>query len=572
MGGAEMARHQTAPIDPMIRFYRDIKERFTLKFVHSFAGRIRVRLDRICLTLLWLAIGVYSFVFIRQSFFLYHRYALTAYDLGIYDQAVWLISRFHNTFDTVRGLPLLADHFDPILYFLAPLFWVWDSPKILLIAQTLALALGALPVYALARRTTGLAPIGLLFAVCYLCYPPMEWSNTFDFHPEIFATPFLLGAFYYLICGRRRLYFLLLVLTALTKETAGLTIILLGLYALAVNRRLGWLTVGMGAEALVIALGVLQIYHKGHPSPYFWLYSRYGKTPIQIVGTLLHHPIGVAAGLNTEETRRYLFELFQPLFFLPLLAPEALALASPSLLANLLSGRSFMRMIYYQYTVYITPFVFIASIIAFDRLRRWGGLFTTGLLVFYLIASTIWGLNESPFLITSWPLTQPVSSFQADQAESILRLIPPGVSVSAQSGLIPHIDHRRLIYLFPNPFYQVACGDSVSALKQQVGLDYPPYHPRQVANAIDNSTIEYVVLQPRGCIFPMLQKNLWPLLVVMLRSPNYGVIAIRGDTILLRRGADHKGGLALLARASGTPIRQDIDVEKSVKTYLKAFF
>ncbi|MCL5283449.1 MAG: DUF2079 domain-containing protein [Armatimonadetes bacterium] len=503
---------------------------------------------------------------------MYHRFALTAYDLGIYDQAIWLISRFHDPFDTVRGLPILADHFDPILYLLAPLYWIWASPKMLLIVQTLALALGALPVYALARRVIGAASIGLLFALCYLCYQPMEWSNTFDFHPEIFATPFLLGAFYFLICDRRRPYFVLLGLVALTKETAGLSIILLGLYALAVNRRVGWMTVGMGAASLAVALGVLQIYHNGHPSPYFWLFARYGKTPMQIVGTLLRHPIGVAIGLNTEETRRYLFELFQPVFFLPLLAPEALALASPSLLANLLSGRSFMRMIYYQYTVYITPFVFIASIIAFDRIRRWGNYFTTGLLALDLIVSMSFGLQQSPFLINSWPLSQPVSSTQSSDTDAIIRLIPSGASVSAQSGLIPHIDHRRLIYLFPSPFYRVAYGDSVQALKQQVGMDYPPYHPRQVANAIDNSTIEYVVLQPRGCIFPMMQNNLRPLLVLVFRSPNYGIIAIRGDTILLRRGADHRAGLALLARASGTPIRQDMDVEEVVKDYLKAFF
>jgi hypothetical protein len=32
------------------------------------------------------------------------------FDLGIFDQGVWLLSRFRDSFVTIRGLPLFGDH------------------------------------------------------------------------------------------------------------------------------------------------------------------------------------------------------------------------------------------------------------------------------------------------------------------------------------------------------------------------------------------------------------------------------------------------------------------------------
>jgi uncharacterized membrane protein len=45
----------------------------------------------------------------------------------------------------------LGAHFDPFLALLAPLWWIWASPLVLLAAQAFAVASGALPVYWLAR-------------------------------------------------------------------------------------------------------------------------------------------------------------------------------------------------------------------------------------------------------------------------------------------------------------------------------------------------------------------------------------------------------------------------------------
>src|SRR5581483_10713459 len=92
----------------------------------------------------------------------------------------------------------LGSHFDPILAALAPFWLVWASPDMLLAVQAAAVALGALPVFWLARKHLGSQHAALGFALAYLLYPATQWLTLNEFHPVAFATPLLLYAFWYL--------------------------------------------------------------------------------------------------------------------------------------------------------------------------------------------------------------------------------------------------------------------------------------------------------------------------------------------------------------------------------------
>ena len=68
----------------------------------------------------------------------------------------------------------------------------------LLVVQAVAIALGAVPVYWLARKHLGSAHAGVGFALAYLLYPATGWLTLNEFHPVALATPLLLFAFWYL--------------------------------------------------------------------------------------------------------------------------------------------------------------------------------------------------------------------------------------------------------------------------------------------------------------------------------------------------------------------------------------
>src|SRR4029453_13648136 len=100
---------------------------------------------------------------------LQYRFYTAAFDLPIFAQAMegMLHGRFHGS---IRGMNFLGDHSSLILFLLVPVYAVFRHPLTLVVVQSLALALGAIPVARLARRSLGRADRALACAALYLMY------------------------------------------------------------------------------------------------------------------------------------------------------------------------------------------------------------------------------------------------------------------------------------------------------------------------------------------------------------------------------------------------------------------
>jgi hypothetical protein len=100
--------------------------------------------------------GFAALFFSAISVYRHDRFASGGYDLGIFDQTIWGYSRFQIMPNTVKGIPnLLGDHFHPALMALAPLYWLWDDVRVLLLAQAFLLAASSLPIFWSARIRLG---------------------------------------------------------------------------------------------------------------------------------------------------------------------------------------------------------------------------------------------------------------------------------------------------------------------------------------------------------------------------------------------------------------------------------
>src|SRR5579875_9353 len=156
----------------------------------------------------WLAWGlvvlatlIYFLEMSHQAVLRYDTFKATAFDLGNYDQAIWntLHGRpfqFTNQAIDWYGPPTrLGVHFEPILLLLALLYLIRSDPRTLLVFQTLVLALGAFPVFLLARYYLPRWPLlAALCVIAYLLAPALLGLNIFDFHAVSLATPLLLYA------------------------------------------------------------------------------------------------------------------------------------------------------------------------------------------------------------------------------------------------------------------------------------------------------------------------------------------------------------------------------------------
>src|SRR5215471_17844519 len=121
--------------------------------------------------LVWTAVGAFGSAFAVLSIAVNRSFATGRFDLGNMVQAVWSTAHGHLLQITnLQGAQVsrLGAHVDPILVLFAPLWWIWSSANMLLVAQAVAVGLGAFPVFWLARKHLGSARAGLGFALVYL--------------------------------------------------------------------------------------------------------------------------------------------------------------------------------------------------------------------------------------------------------------------------------------------------------------------------------------------------------------------------------------------------------------------
>jgi hypothetical protein len=149
----------------------------------------------------------------------------------------------------------------------------------------------------------------------------------------------------------------------------------------------------------------------------------------------------------------------------------------------------------------------------------------------------------------------------------MVKKIPVAASVSAQSTLIPHLSHRRSIYTFPNPFFQRGWGNTVQARRELEVAEGSQAHPPQLNELINRATVEYVALCPPTRRFPLSNDTFDDCVKILLQNPNYGIIAVGKNTILLRRGADYQHGLRLFGQQSGVQITKQEDVRKAYRVW-----
>jgi len=318
--------------------------------------------------LLWSAIAAYAAAFSALSVLRHRAFQTGRFDLGNMVQAVWSTAHGHPLQVTgLRGdeISRLAAHFDPILAAFAPLWLAWPSPDMLLTAQAVAVAIGALPVYRLARKHLGTERAGLAIALAYLLYPPTQWLTLNEFHPVALACPLLLFAIWFLDEGRLIPFALCGLVAATTKEEIGFVVAGLGLWwTLARGRRVEGLAIlAAGAAVALIAIEVVvPHFNRAGSSSFFARYSGVGGSPGGIVHTAVTKPWKLVTTAVTGRGLGYLARLFLPLGLLALLAPVLLLAAVPELAINLLSAATTQTSIHFHYTAGLIPVLIAATI------------------------------------------------------------------------------------------------------------------------------------------------------------------------------------------------------------------
>ncbi|HXD80030.1 MAG TPA: DUF2079 domain-containing protein [Candidatus Acidoferrum sp.] len=448
------------------------------------------------------AATVYSTV----ALYRHDRFASNALDLAVQDQTVWGYSRFQMIHNTVLGIPnLLGDHFHPILMVLAPFYWIWDSAGVLLVAQGILLALAGVPIYLWAEERLG-EVAALAFLLTYAVFWGILAGVVYDFHHVVFAVPALSAALYAVLTRRNRLLWSMVAVVMLTREDLTLTLIALGFYIAAFQRRyiLGAVLMGLNAVWFALLIGVIMPALAGGPYRH-WTYDALGSGPIQSAVFVLRHPVA-SLQLLFVPTHKALVWIgsFLSWGFLPLISPITLV-ALPTFFERMWSSSPNFWSFQFQYSMIPAPILAFAAIDTCARIKSMTGdrlawLSTKLLPIGALAAGAIFTIGLiRPFAEVSTYL----SADRAAQIQSCLDTIPNAASVSASNTLVPHLSHRAAIYVV-----------TVNTDTDYIAVDpttYPNFAPGEEAQLRD--------------------------LVHSALAGSYGVSCAKGLTLVLARGA-----------------------------------
>lgn len=411
---------------------------------------------------LWSAMAAFAAGFSALSVLRHRAFSTGRFDLGNMVQAVWATAHGHPLAVTdLRGdqVSRLAAHVDPILVLLAPLWWIWPSPAMLLAVQAAAISLGALPVFWLARKHLASERAALGFALAYLLYPALQWMTLSEFHPVALATPLLLYAFWYLDEGRLAAFAPFALLAATTKEQIPLVLAGLGLwYALARRRYVaGGAIAVLGVAWTAVALAiVIPHFGEGAESSFYARYSELGGSPAEVLETAVEDPGRVLSTVFDGRVAGYVARLLVPLLLLPLAAPLVLVPALPELGINVLSATPTQTSIHFHYAAGTIPALVAAAVLGASRLARRRPDWTNALGTLAVVA-----VLASNYLLGAIPVWREVPGGEKLGTRSIdvaahdrlaarlLEAIPDNAVVSATNSLGAHLSARRRVLSFP---------------------------------------------------------------------------------------------------------------------------
>jgi len=494
------------------------REIMSTRAVSVPVSAIRVRVYRASLwaVAVWAAAALYATLLSIESVRAHDEFvAAGAFDTAIYDQLLWLLAHGHEPFSTILSRPLLADHFQPALVLLTPLYWLDLGVPGLLTAQSIGLALTAPALYALARVFGATPALASMPALLWLVCPYVASVNLFSFRPSTFVAPLLVLSVLAAMQARHALLVITTVLALGLREDIALTYLMLGTLLVFLGKRRvgGMLTLG-SAIWFVVAWRTIQSLSGSLDAFGERFAGDRGDSVGDVVVWVLTHPLE-ALGDFASESLSGLVRLLVSTGGLAILSPSWMLLAVPNALHNALSAYEPQHALIRHYHLLTVAGLFIGAAIGAGRLASVGPSMRrtvagfTSFAVFLAVFGGVWvrdGVGLDPVL-------------DRTAMERVLDRIPPGAVVASAPRLLPHLSRRSEVYVLPQPFVPLDWGS--------------PLTPEAVADRAEH--VRFVVYVEGNQLITFYKGDIADLRTRLLRD-GFVVVVRSGPVELLERG------------------------------------
>ncbi|MHC5937416.1 DUF2079 domain-containing protein [Nostoc sp.] len=390
-------------------------------------------------------IGVSALILFGCSSLRHELFQSNAFDLGIFDQAVYLISQGQPPISSFKGFHILGDYAAWIFYPLALLYKIYPSVYWLFGVQAAALALGALPTWHLARKAGLKENQAIAIAFVYLLYPLVFNANLFDFHPEVIAVPLLLTAVLAARLGQVGWFCLSILLVLGCKAVLSLTVAAMGVWLLLFEKRrlYGAIALCAGVAWFMIATQVIIPFFSGAETGGVERYSYLGNSVLGIAENIVFQPRVILEKAFSLNNLEYLVLLLAPVIWgLSLQGIKPLVGAIPCLALNILADYQPQKDLVHQYSIPALPFLLLAVISSFAAGRGW--LQNKRAIILWSLVAF---LSLAKFTYFGGRYLESIDTWQATK-QAIAQIQTKG-SVYTTAEISPHLSNRKLV-MFTN--------------------------------------------------------------------------------------------------------------------------
>lgn len=380
----------------------------------------------------------------------YFQYDVYYYDFGIFDSAIWQVSRFKPPIIehlVVGGKLIFADHFSPSIFLLFPLYWLTDRPEVILIAQALIVGISGLVLYQIGKNILKNKFLSLSILACYYLFIGLQNAVITDFHEATIMTLPLMLIFWSIVKNNIKLFFISLLITLGFKESTFLLGIGVGIAVLFLKKE--WRKISLLTILISVLWGILAI---KFIIPFFsdGSYSYSPSFPQGFLGKL-------TMLFDHQDKRRTLFYSFSNFGFLPVLSPVFWPLILQDFLTRFVpDGYPTRWGLGLHYSAQTSVILAVSSIYSLCFLQKIKFiqkmrpilailLIINALFLYRFILKGPFGLSYNPdFYKHSKDFTF---------LDNMIKMIPKEATVMAQNNLAAKFTHQKVWLLRKNYYY-----------------------------------------------------------------------------------------------------------------------
>ena len=394
----------------------------------------------------------------------FRTYAL---DLGMFSNEMYQYSHFRLpelTLGLKEPMPMLADHWAPILILFSPLRFIFGSYT-LLIVQIAGLLFAAIFIYRIALFYQLNKYIATGSSLFFLVMWGITSALGFDFHTNVLAACMFPALYFFLLKQDQGKSILIAAIILLTKENMGfwLFFIFAAFWIRAFYLKLGhhrfYITMMAvsGFVFLTLVFKVIPSYAQGQHHNLTQFFGHISPDMKEVVWYFISHPVEIFKLFYLDELGNPCPQKTATLFMMVVSGlvfifwrPWILVMVLPLIAQKFLSGYDQLWGIHGQYSIEFAPIASLAFVVSLASVK-------SDIARYLLIAISCYSAayynyreviphNERTDVFTKNHYTPAIS---AGEVEKCRALLPENASLCCSSQLAPHFAFRDSIYHYP---------------------------------------------------------------------------------------------------------------------------